>query len=142
MTPTLRGRWQTRLFLLGTVGVLITLLFGWLYVDFRTPLVLLGYVVLFGFGWDVLYHWIQSFRWDGDWPPIYQLIGGLAEGLLIWLLATSPFLRGGLPDISPNLNFARFASHYGTVWLVTFAVSQSVLKLIFPRWRFYGGEWM
>lgn len=142
MTPTLAGRWQTRLFLLGTAGVLVTFLFGWVSGDFRTPLTLLFYVLAFGFAWDAFYHLLQSFRWDGDWPPLFQLIGCLAEGLFLWTLATGGLLRDGLPGISPNLSFARFAGHYGLVWVVTFSLTQGLLKVIFPRWRFRGGQWL
>ena len=142
MTPTLAGRWQTRLLLLGTAGVIVTLIFGWIYGDSRSPLALLFYVLLLGFAWDALYHLLQGFRWDGDWPPLFQFAGGIAEGLLIWWLATGGFFRDGLPGISPNLSFARFFWHYATVWFVTFVFSQGLLKVIFPRWRFHGGQWI
>lgn len=142
MTPTLVGRWQTRLLLLGTAGVVVTLIFGWIYGDFRSPLALLFYVLLFGFAWDAFYHLLQGFRWDGDWPPLFQLIGGVAEGLLIWWLATGGLFRAGLPGVDPNLSFARFFWHYTTVWCVTFVFSQAFLKVIFPRWRFHGGQWL
>ncbi len=142
MTPTLAGRWQTRLLLLGTAGVVITLLFGWIFSDFRTPLALLFYALVLGFGWDALYHLLQGFRWDGDWPPLFQLIGCLVEGVFLWILATGGFLRDGLPGISPYVSAARFAVHYAVVWTVTFALLQGPLKVIFPRWRFRGGQWI
>jgi hypothetical protein len=112
--------------------------FGWLFADYRTTMLLLGYVLLFGFAWDVLYHFLQGYRWDGDWPPVYQFFGGIAEGLLIWLLIIS----GGLPGIGKDMFFHRFITHYPAVWLVTFILSQGALKILFPRWRFHGGERM
>ncbi len=36
MTPTLLGRWQTRLFLLGTVGAAVTLLYMYRFDAFET----------------------------------------------------------------------------------------------------------
>ena len=42
MTPTLLGRWENRLLLMGLVGVVISLLFGLLYQDVKTPLIVLG----------------------------------------------------------------------------------------------------
>ena len=138
MTPTLLGRWQTRLLLLIVFGVPISLLFGVLYRDLRTPLVLLGYVIVFGLAWDVLYNLLQGFRWDQDWPPAFQLAAGVWEGLFVWLLVA--FL--GLPGVASELGFGQFVLHYGTVWFISFVTSQSLLRLVFPRWRFRGGQWL
>ncbi len=69
MTPVLYGRWQTRLFLLSTLGVLLTAFFAILYQDFQTTFALLAYVFIFGLGWDVLYHLLLRLRWDRDWAP-------------------------------------------------------------------------
>ncbi|HEY1014617.1 MAG TPA: hypothetical protein VGE07_18045 [Herpetosiphonaceae bacterium] len=136
MTPTRAGRWQTRLFLLGTVGALATALFGLLFGDWRTPFALLGYVLLAGFAWDALYDVLQGFRWDHDWPPAYQLAAGVAEGGAIWLLHALV----GLPGVADGLAPGRFLAHYGAVWLLTFLCSQGPMRLLFPRWRFNGGE--
>ena len=54
MTPTLVGRWQTRLFLLGTIGLAVTLIFGRILNDYTTPLAALGYVLVIGFVLNVL----------------------------------------------------------------------------------------
>ena len=138
MTPTLMGRWQTRLFLLILFGVPISIFFGWIYGDFATPLALLGYVIVFGLLWDILYNFVQSFRWDQDWPPAFQLGAGVWEGAFVWLLVALI----GLPGVSEELTFLQFLLHYGTVWLVTFIASQSLMRLLFPRWRFDGGQWI
>lgn len=137
MTMTLYGRWQTRALVLWTAGLLITLLFGLAYGDLLTPLALLLYVTLLGLGWDALYHYLQGFRWEGDWPPLFQLFGGLAEGLLVWALASG----GGLPGVSPALTFGQFAAHYLTVLLVALALMLGPVKTVFPRWRYRGGQW-
>ena len=65
MTPTLFGRWQTRFLILITVGLLETLFFGWLYQDYVTTASILAYVLVIGFVWDILYQFLQTFRWDG-----------------------------------------------------------------------------
>lgn len=148
MTPTLMGRWQTRLFLLGTIGFLITLFFGWRFEDYVTPIIILLYVIAMGIVWDILYTYIQTYRWDRDWPPAYQLFAGLWEGLFLWLLIGTGFLWGilgpsELPGISTgSITVSQFISHYATVWVFTFVASQSLLRLIFPRWRFRGGQWL
>jgi hypothetical protein len=143
MTPTLLGRWQTRLLLLGTAGLVVTLIFGRIFGDATTPLALLGYVLAIGFGWDVLYQYLQSFRWDRDWPPAFQLAAGIFEGLALWGIAQYSFrIWGGLPGVAASLTAAQFVAHYATVWLVVFLGTQGPLRVIFPRWRYRGGEWL
>lgn len=134
MTPTLSGRWQTRALLLLTLGLPIT--FGFVMVfNSITPLVLLWWTLLFGLAWDVLYDQIQQRRWDHDWPPSRQLAAGIVEAL--WLA----LLLYGLPFInSPALH--HFLIHYSAVWLAVFFAGQSVMRIIFPHWRFRGGQWI
>ena len=162
MTPTLFGRWQTRLFLLATIGVLLSLpfAFGYLqYADLLTfnPFTLFGaiaysnggpfdptffwvlaYVVLFGLAWDGLYTFLQQFTWDRDWPGIVMLFGAIAEGALIVLLLKAI----GLPFISSDLPVRWFAIHYGVVSFVAFLFSWGGMRILFPRARFRGGEWI
>jgi len=145
MTPTLLGRFQTRLCLLGTVGVVITFLFGLLFHDLKTPFVLLGYVLLLGFLWDVAYNFLQTLRWDRDWPPLFFVGGGLLEALLIWGLMQADFLwealgLDGLPGVVATLTFGQFAAHYGTVFTITLLIMLGPLKVIFLKWRFQGGQ--
>lgn len=136
MTPTLMGRWQTRLLLLSTVGVLITLFFGYLFSNFVTPLALLGYVLLLGFVWDMLYNALQSLRWDRDWPPLFFVAAGIVEGLFLWDLIQLI----SLPGVSPNLSFGQFAAHYGAVFIFTLSIMLGPLKVVFLKWRFRGGQ--
>ena len=147
MTPTLMGRWQTRLLLLGTIGLAVTLIFGRIFNDFTTPLALLGYVLVIGFAWDILYGFVQNFRWDRDWPPLFQLAAGIVEGAFLWGLilicdAISSFNLHTLPGIAESLTLEMFIAHYATVWVTTFLATQGLLRIVFPRWRFHGGQWM
>lgn len=66
MTPTLLGRWQIRLFLLSTTGLVISFLVGRIIGNIRLPLLALCYVLVVGCILDVLYQYIQSLRWDRD----------------------------------------------------------------------------
>jgi len=136
MIPTLRGRWQTRLLLLGTIGALITVAFGFLFNNFVTPFALLGYVLLFGFLWDVLYNYLQTLRWDRDWPPLFFVASGAVEGLFLWSLTHIV----PLPGVDPQLSFTAFASHYCTVFIFTLSMMLGPLKIIFLKWRFRGGK--
>ena len=134
MTPTLIGRWQTRLWLMAIIGSLVTILLGGGQIRW----LILGYVILLGLGWDLLYTYWQSFHWDRDWPPTHQLLAGLLEGTLLWLL----IWFNQLPALTAPPTFTNFLAHYGFVWLATFLASQSLLRIIYPRWRYRGGQWL
>lgn len=137
MTPTLLGRWENRLFLMGIVGAIVSLLYGLLYHDLKTPFIVLGYVVLFGFGWDALYQGILAFRWDHDWPTIFQVLAGIVEGAFVW----SMIHYVGLPGVDRSFPFIKFLPHYGTIWLCVFTIGQGPIRILLPRWRYLGGEW-
>jgi hypothetical protein len=141
MTPTLIGRWQTRLLLLATVGVLLSLPFC--FGTFGTPprwiyLSILGYIAILGLVWDWFYIYLQNFRWDRDWPGIFQLLAGIWEaGFLIVLAKVVP-----LPGIAPeDLNLQLFILHYSLVWVAIYIASESVMRILFPYRRFRGGRW-
>jgi hypothetical protein len=143
MTPTLLGRWQTRLLLMETVGLVITLLFcGGVFGNPTGSIFfwLLQYIVLFGLGWDYFYIYIQSWRWDQDWPAALQWIAALWEGLFIILIIEVADLK--LPGTALGWHLGWFIVHYGLVWVAVFITSQSFMRLIFPRWRFRGGQWL
>ncbi|NER25024.1 MAG: hypothetical protein F6J86_03930 [Symploca sp. SIO1B1] len=143
MTPTLLGRWQTRIFLLATVGALITLPFHFgiigpgIPTDHISPFFpILGYVALFGIIWDVIYISMQQFRWDRDWPGAFQLLSGIWEAIFI-LIIVKLF---GLPGAAKDLPIGWFTIHYSLVWLGVYLISQSLMRVLFPRWRFHGGR--
>jgi hypothetical protein len=138
MTPTLFGRWQQRLLLLLTVGLLPSLLLAiaqssWFY------LLLLLYIGIFGCLWDVLYQQLQKMRWDNDWPGLFQLGGNIAEGCFLWLLLKVNLL--------PGLNLLKVAGfwpgiHYGLVSLIMFGAAYSLLPILFPHARYRGRQWL
>lgn len=138
MTPTFLGRIQTRFLLLATVGTFFTffygivawILFGSLF-NFFQPFILLILVAIFGIGWDALYTLAQKLRWDRDWPPAFSFITAIIEMLPIMLIAI-------LMNIPPVF----FLLHYWTVWWSTFIMALGPMRIIFPRWRFRGGQWI
>lgn len=136
MTPTLFGRWQTRTLLLLTFGVLFTLPFMLFYG--LTPALILLLVLFLGYGWDIVYMVIQSGRWDRDWPPAYQLFAGVWEGVFVFVLS---FFLGKVFRVFA-VPLPVFILQYGVIWLVTFLASQSLLRIIFPNWRYRGGQWL
>jgi len=136
MTPTLIGRWQTRTLLLLTFGVFFTLPFM-LFNGF-TPALILLLVLVLGYGWDIAYMVIQGGRWDRDWPPAYQFLSGVWEGLVVFLV--SALLAKAFRVFAVPLPV--FILHYGIVWFVAFLASQSLLRIVFPNWRYRGGQWL
>jgi hypothetical protein len=129
-----------------TLGIPITCfymaIFGVLSLDpstrafWKLP-ALLGYTTLLGLGWDALYIYAQTFRWDRDWPLAFQFFCTLAEGIIIFTLAAI----GLLPGVTlTDGDWWRFSLHYGTVWWVTFWWLFGPMRVLFPTWRFRGGE--
>jgi hypothetical protein len=136
MTPTLLGRWQIRIFLLATVGLLISLIV-YLIVKNTVPLFALLYVLLFGLVWDVIYQFITSFRWDRDWPTCFQVAAGVIEGALVWGLILTKKLPG-IPEPPP---FVVFLIQYAAIWLSIFVLTQGPLRVFWLKWRYQGGQW-
>jgi hypothetical protein len=145
MTPTLFGRWQTRILLLATVGVLVTLPFA--FGPIGPPgaksatiyFSILGYVAGFGLIWDILYQQLQKFRWDADWPGALQLLAGIWEAVFIFMVVKIFGLPGvGRDELLPEW----FAFHYSLVWLGVYTASQTIMRILFVRWRFRGGQWV
>ena len=139
MTPTLIGRWQTRILLLGTLGVLVTIPFS-LNGESVYFQVLLA-IAVFGCLWDIFYNQLQTVRWDHDWPATLQVGSGIWEAFFFYVpfryLISNILKIGWLIDIP----FDKFLLHYACIWLAVFTASQTLMRIIFPRWRFHGGEW-
>jgi len=143
MTPTLFGRWQTRLLLLATVGVLVSVPFSIGLIGSYPGTVyfwILAYVAIFGIGWDVLYDYLQKFRWDRDWPAAFQLLAGIWELFIVF--CGIKILSLPIPIPKELLPPWLFLLHYSFVWLSVFIASQSLMRVLFPRWRFRGGQWL
>ena len=93
MVPTLPGRIQTRIFLLGTVGVIVTALItpllpipGPLGAAYKTTYLILATVLVVGILWELLYHLLMQWRWEKDWPSLFGLATAVPEGILVWIL--------------------------------------------------------
>jgi hypothetical protein len=141
MTPTLIGRWQTRLLLLGTLGVIITIPFSLsgdsLYFQILLSVALLGCI------WDIGYNFLQTLRWDRDWSALLQLVAGIWEAFFIYIpfkFLIRDILKLNL--LNSEIPLDKFLLHYFCVWLSVFIASQTIMRVIFPRWRFLGGQWL
>ena len=142
MLPTLNGRLQTRAFVLLVVGGLCTLLItpllpvpGRLGAAYATTFVVLLTVTVLGLGWELVYHFIQQFRWEKDWPTFFGLITAINEGALVWLLLEYDAVPGigGVP-------LSAFLIQFLTTWLVIWLTVNGPMRVPFIHWRFRGGR--
>ncbi len=141
MTPTLFGRIQSRLLVVFVVGFAWTIVvtpflpaggapLGEVYSTTFQAVVITA--VLGALIWEPIYHVLQQFRWEKDWPTGLGLITGLPEGLLVWavLLGSGPVPGGA------------FFWHFLTTWLLIWFVLNGPLRVLLPRWRFRGGRFV
>jgi len=139
LVPTLNGRIQTRIAVLAVVGGLWTLLITPLLPDgaplsasYRATFTVLLLVIVLGVLWELLYHGLQQFRWEKDWPTLFGLLTAINEGLLVWLLLAA--------GIGPDIPGGAFLLHFVSVWLVTWLVVNGPMRVPLIHWRFRGGR--
>ena len=145
MLPTLNGRIQTRIFLLVVVGSLWTGLVtpllpagGDLVDRYRATFSVLATVLVVGVAWELVYHFLQQFRWEKDWPVLFGFFEGINECLLVWLLLQAdvvPWIDNG--DTVPG---TAYLWHFITTWIVCWAFGNGPMKVVFIRWRLQGGR--
>ncbi|HEX9336554.1 MAG TPA: hypothetical protein VF892_11740 [Pseudonocardiaceae bacterium] len=142
MTPMLKGRLQTRLFVSGTVGVLWTAAVTPLLpvpsgmdiaLAYRMTFESLGLMASIGLFWELAYHLVQQARWDKDWPTLLSLLTVGNEAVVLW------FVGRGL-HVLPATALPPFAIHIGTTWLVMWLFLQGPVRVLHIRWRFEGGR--
>ncbi|GAA2203775.1 hypothetical protein GCM10009850_000090 [Nonomuraea monospora] len=137
MIPTLAGRLQTRLFVLATVGVVLTALLALvLPMSFGDAFLVLLAVAVVGAGWELLYHLLMQFRWDKDWPTLFGLLTAVPEGLVMWLLLDA----GLVPGVGGPVSFWAFCVMFGVVWLGQWLFVNGPMRVLFVQWRLRGGR--
>jgi len=142
VVPTLAGRIQTRIFVLAVIGSLLTLIVTPL-LPLPTPVgrayaitfSILAAVLIFGIAWEFIYHALQQFRWEKDWPTLFGLLTAVNEGVLIWLVAKYQLVPG-LPEVS----LVAFVIDFAIVWVGTWAFVNGPMRVPFLHWRFRGGR--
>ncbi len=142
MVPTLAGRIQTRIFTLVVVGSIWLLIItpalpqdAPLNEMYQATFLVLGMVIVLGIGWEFIYHGLQQFRWEKDWPALFGLLTGINEGILVWVL-----LAWVIPDSLVKPNGASFVIAFATVWLVVWMFVNGPMRVPFIHWRFRGGR--
>lgn len=156
MLPTLNGRIQTRIFLVGVVGSVWTVIitpFVRLFVEgdptlgqtYKVTFAVLAIVLVLGIGWEFVYHGLQQFRWEKDWPTFFGYLTGINEGILAYVVAKAlgvdPTVDAAEWRVLLNgLTITPFLVDFVTTWLVINLFAGNVMKMIFLRWRFKGGR--
>jgi len=146
MIPTLRGRLQTRLFAVVVLGGIWTALVTPFLPSMPSGTVggsryamtfsILAAVLVLGLVWELVYHALQQFRWEKDWPTLFGLVTAVNEGLLLALVLRAGFV----PNADPAPPAATWLTHFVTTWLVIFLFLNGPMKVVALRWRFRGGR--
>jgi hypothetical protein len=92
-------------------------------------------VLILGVIWEFVYHGLQQFRWEKDWPTLFGLLTMINEGIVVWL-----FIKGGLVPGVGDVPLAAFGIQFITTWLVVWLVANGPVQIFFSRWRFRGGR--
>jgi hypothetical protein len=140
MLPTLNGRIQTRIFMLLTLGVFWTLVLTPILPgdpDYRTTFILLAVVIVLGVLWELVYHGIQQFRWEKDWPTLFGFITWINEFLLIMVLLRLDLVPG---VNGPAVSTWGFLILFLFIWMSIWVFTNGPMRVPFIRWRFFGGR--
>jgi hypothetical protein len=142
MLPTLNGRIQTRLFLILVIGGLWALAISPALpgaastgAKYQAMYAILAIVAVLGIGWEVVYHGLQQFRWEKDWPTLFGLLVALPEGALAFAVASA-----GVLPWAENVSVEAFVVGFGTTWLVTWLFVNGPMRVLSVHWRFRGGR--
>ncbi|MBY4891432.1 hypothetical protein KUL25_01490 [Rhodobacteraceae bacterium N5(2021)] len=145
MIPTLAGRLQTRLFLFVFIGLPVTLLFGlsrvgwqWDWATVQVYVWFLCTITGVGLLLDPLYIFVQSLRWERDWPFLFQAFFAWVEFAIALFVA-----RAGLLPFLPEAAFQSLSTpvlHFALVFVPTFLALLGPMQVLFVRWHFKGGQ--
>jgi len=150
MTPTLLGRWHTRLLLFIVLGLPITFIWGlyqenWTFpppTDFDSKFVqsflFLTCILVLGLILDVAYMQLQRTHWDQDWPFAYQFFFSIVEFLLVYAAVYYDVLWFLFDRVKPP--FWDAACHFAWVFIPSFLALLGGVQIFLVRWRFKGGE--
>lgn len=147
MLPTLNGRIQTRVLGLGIIGFFVAFVITpvlptgdlSLAQSYRVTLSVLLAVVLVGVPWEMLYHGLQQFRWEKDWPTLFGLLTAVSEGIVVWLLVRYTTIV--VPEaLRPSLT--AYLIQFIITWLTFWLVVNGPMRVVFHRWRFAGGRFI
>ena len=151
MIPTLSGRIQTRIWLILFIGIPWTLIItpflpnnrdliegSGLIDTYKTTFTVLGVVLVLGvFFWELIYHFLQQYRWEKDWPVMFTFFEVINEAILAYVVFKALNLDEKFGATATN---ATFWWHVVTTWMVMWLFVLGPIKVLFIRWRFRGGR--
>lgn len=152
MTPTLFGRIQTRIIMLASIGVIWTAIIGPILprptVDgdaislssmYKALYLAVLVVAVVGVVWELVYHWLQQYRWEKDWPTIYGLVVAINEGIVAYLILNAGLFWDERPP-GQSFPLPAFVIMFVTLWLIIWAFTNGPMQIVSLRWRFRGGR--
>jgi len=152
MTPTLFGRIQTRIIMMATLGVIWTAIIGPVLprpsVDgdaislgsmYKALYLAVVVVTVLGIVWELIYHALQQYRWEKDWPTIFGLVVAINEGIVAYLVLNAGLFWDERPP-GQSFPLAAFAIMFITLWLIIWAFTNGPMQILSLRWRFRGGR--
>ena len=86
-----------------------------------------------GIVWEFVYHGLQQFRWEKDWPTLFGLLNGFNEGVSTW------FLMQAFDIDVAGITFLVF---FVSTWLVLWLWVHGPMQVVFIRWRWRGGRFI
>ena len=93
-------------------------------------------MAVLGVGWELIYHLVQQFRWEKDWPTLFGFITCVNEGALVWLLLELEVV----PGIDGEVPFSAFLIDFLVIWMVIWLWVNGPMRVPLIRWRFFGGR--
>lgn len=136
MTSNFLGRVETRLFTVFTVGLVWTLILTpFLSVPYKVTLTTIVWVAVLGVVvWEPIWHLLQQFRWEKDWPAMFLLLQAVPEAVLVRVVLDRTL------KVSTPVGVGTYAIHFATTWLAIYLFVQGPMRVPFLRWRFRGGR--
>ncbi len=152
MQPTLFGRIQTRIIMLATLGVIWTAIIAPVLprpsVDgesislasmYKALYLAVLVVAVVGVVWELIYHWIQQYRWEKDWPTLYGLVVAVNEGIVAYLILNAGLFWDERPP-GQSFPLPAFIIMFITLWLIIWAFTNGPMQIVSLRWRHRGGR--
>lgn len=152
MTPTLFGRIQTRIIMMATLGVIWTAIIGPVLPRpsvggesislgnmYKALYLAVVVVTVVGIVWELIYHWLQQYRWEKDWPTIYGLVVAINEGIVAYLILNAGLFWDERPP-GQSFPLPAFLIMFITLWLIIWAFTNGPMQILSLRWRFRGGR--